>query len=325
VGIRGWRIYDGDRLIAELGAGGTTVLRRYVHGAGVDEPVLWWEGSGTTDGRSLLADRQGSIIATAPLAGGTSAVSLYTYGPYGERTSWGGSRFAYTGQIALAEASLYHYKARAYDPSRGWFLQTDPVGYDAGDFNLYAYVGGDPVNKADPTGLCDPNTQCLTPPPEDKPKGWSCGSDSQCSSMPGDGAGGKRNGASTARDINKNVIAEVMSRNAHGQNSYNGKCARACRIGLQAGGVEVDAPYPKSAKDYGPILLKNGAKIVPPDGYKPQKGDVVVFQGGGPGNHPHGHIAIYDGKGWVSDTRQSQMAPNRSGYPGSYSIYRFPD
>ena len=63
-------IYDGDRLIAELGASGTTVLRRYVHGAGVDEPVLWWEGSGTADGRSLLADRQGSIVATAPLAGG---------------------------------------------------------------------------------------------------------------------------------------------------------------------------------------------------------------------------------------------------------------
>jgi RHS repeat-associated protein len=146
-------IYDGDRLIAELGASGTTVLRRYVHGAGVDKPVLWWEGSGTADGRSLLADRQGSIVATAPMAGGTSAVSLYTYGPYGERTSWGGPRFAYTGQIALPEASLYHYKARAYDPSRGWFLQTDPVGHEAGDFNLYAYTGGDPVNKSDPSGL----------------------------------------------------------------------------------------------------------------------------------------------------------------------------
>ena len=31
-------------------------------------------------------------------------------------------------------------------------MQTDPVGYEAGDFNLYAYVGGDPVNKADPSG-----------------------------------------------------------------------------------------------------------------------------------------------------------------------------
>jgi RHS repeat-associated protein len=154
-----------------------------VHGAGVDEPVLWWEGSGTADGRSLLADRQGSIVATAPVAGGTSAVSLYTYGPYGERTSWGGSRFTYTGQIALAEASLYHYKARAYDPARGWFLQTDPIGYEAGDFNLYAYVGGDPVNKDDPTGLCDGNTLQIT---DCKPPPGSCASDPQCSTIRGD-------------------------------------------------------------------------------------------------------------------------------------------
>jgi RHS repeat-associated protein len=184
-----------------------------VHGAGVDEPVLWWEGSGTTDGRSLLADRQGSIVATAPVAGGTSAVSLYTYGPYGERTSWGGSRFAYTGQIALPEASLYHYKARAYDPSRGWFLQTDPIGYEAGDFNLYAYVGGDPVNKSDPTGLCDGNTMQIT---GCKPPSGSCASDPQCSTIRGD------------------VVSRVA---VDGAGSSNTRTTAAVTVGAVAGGV----------------------------------------------------------------------------------------
>ena len=43
-------------------------------------------------------------------------------------------------------------KARMYAPGLGRFLQTDPVGYGDG-LNWYGYVGGDPVNSIDPTGL----------------------------------------------------------------------------------------------------------------------------------------------------------------------------
>ncbi|MEJ1962662.1 MAG: RHS repeat-associated core domain-containing protein, partial [Gammaproteobacteria bacterium] len=144
-------VYEGGRLVAEYS--GSTLLRRYVHGAGTDEPIVWYEGSGLTDRRHLHSDERGSIAATTDAAGVATA---YHYGPYGEPTAWSGSRFRYTGQIVLPEVGLYYYKARVYDPKLGRFLQTDPIGFDD-DLNLYSYTGSDPLNRTDPLGLAEMN------------------------------------------------------------------------------------------------------------------------------------------------------------------------
>ena len=51
------------------------------------------------------------------------------------------------------EAELYYMRNRWYEPKTGRFLSEDPIGLEGG-INLYAYVGGDPINGRDPLGLC---------------------------------------------------------------------------------------------------------------------------------------------------------------------------
>ena len=151
-------LYDGDALAAEYNGSGT-MLRRYVHGPQIDNPLIWFEGStmGTTNSHYLIPDRQGTITGVANNAGAVG--TPYAYSAYGDPDRWGvigtDPRFRYTGQIAIPEAQLYYFKARMLDPGGGKFLQTDPVG-DKDDLNRYAYVREDPANRSDPTGLVGP-------------------------------------------------------------------------------------------------------------------------------------------------------------------------
>src|SRR3546814_9598759 len=55
--------YDGIDLIAEYNAS-NAVQRRYVHGPGVDNPIVWYEGSAISSStrRFLMADERGSVV-----------------------------------------------------------------------------------------------------------------------------------------------------------------------------------------------------------------------------------------------------------------------
>ena len=141
--------YDGLDRIAEYD-GSNAVQRRYIHGPGIDNPIVWYEGSGITSRRFLSSDERGSVISVTDGSG--TVLGLNKYDEYGVPQSTNLGKFGYTGQAWVPEVGLWYYKARFYWADGNRFMQTDPTGYRPSP-NLYAYVLNDPVNFTDPLGL----------------------------------------------------------------------------------------------------------------------------------------------------------------------------
>jgi RHS repeat-associated protein len=107
--------------------------------------------------RYLLGDGLGSVRQAVD---DTGQVVVYNeYDPYGNPITDHGSRitpYGYTGEWWQNDVGLLHLRARWYRPETGTFLSVDPVESEP----PYLYVGGNPINRIDPSGRQGPPGWC---------------------------------------------------------------------------------------------------------------------------------------------------------------------
>jgi len=145
-------VYDASgNLIAEADAN-NVIQKYYIYGAGLLAMV-----TASNDLYCYHLDATGNTVALTNSAG--AIVNKYAYTPFG--TLSGNSieniyqPFKFVGQYGVMTEpnGLYYMRARYYDPNVGRFISEDPIGFDSGDTNLYAYVKNNPIMGVDPDGL----------------------------------------------------------------------------------------------------------------------------------------------------------------------------
>ena len=65
-------------------------------------------------------------------------------------------RYAWTGRELDSETGVQFNRGRYYDPQTGRWMSQDPLGFAAGDSNLYRYAGDNPNAGTDPSGFALP-------------------------------------------------------------------------------------------------------------------------------------------------------------------------
>jgi RHS repeat-associated protein len=136
--------------LAETDSGGN-ITAYYVYGLGLISKI-------TPSNQAYFYHFDGiaSTIGISDLSG--NMVNKYAYDAFGKVLNQEEAipnPFKYVGQFGVRDEGngLFYMWARYYDPEVGRFISKDPIGFFGGDLNLYAYVGNNPIDWIDPSGL----------------------------------------------------------------------------------------------------------------------------------------------------------------------------
>lgn len=148
-------VYRGANVAFETDSLGSIGLR-YVWGPAADDLIAIRDGAGNQF--YVVQDRLRSVRGLVRRDG--TWLMSQRFGPYGavaaqdiDTTGIGFVlRYAWTGREFDVETGFYYFRARYYDLAVRRFVQEDPIGYGGGG-NLYAYAGGNPVERRDPSGM----------------------------------------------------------------------------------------------------------------------------------------------------------------------------
>jgi RHS repeat-associated protein len=141
---------SGFKLLAEVDGTGSATSR-FVYGTRANVPDYMVK-DGAVYG--LVTDQAGSVRLVIDVTNGAVAQAL-DYDAFGRitlNTNPGFQPFAFAGGLLDYETGLIHFGVRDYDPYAGRWTSKDPILFDGGDWNLYAYARNDPINSIDPTG-----------------------------------------------------------------------------------------------------------------------------------------------------------------------------
>jgi RHS repeat-associated protein len=151
VTVKRW-IYDGDlRPVAEVDSAGRITARFvYAEKPNVAEYIV--KGGVTY---RVITDNLGSprLIVDALTGNVMQRMDFDEFGNVVGDSNPDFTPFGFSGGIYEAGTKLVRLGARDYDASAGRWMSRDPLLFDMNQWDVYLYVGSDPINGFDPEGL----------------------------------------------------------------------------------------------------------------------------------------------------------------------------